>query len=210
MAPITDPSLPPCALNAASERTTACRQPLRNANGRRLLPTSCSPLKQIARVSREGARGESTKRCGQRAGLPQSTLRAPTVAAAPSSNLQLLALKSLQPWPQLWPDARSKLLQPSAPRRPLRASQAEQLRARRPPAKPKRARPPQSSAAKLWAQASAAATFSTRSSGSARLALAINSLQPSPELSSGHSQPSTPCRPAQASSQAPASPYEAV
>ena len=71
-----------------------------------------------------------------------------------------LALKLLQHWPQLWPNARSKSLQPSAPRRPLRASQAEQLRARRPLAKPKRARPPQSSAAKLWAQASAAATFS--------------------------------------------------
>ena len=70
-----------------------------------------------------------------------------------------LALKLLQRWPQLWPNARSKSLQPSAPRRPLRASQAEQLRARRPLAKPKRARPPQSSAAKLWAQASAAATF---------------------------------------------------
>ena len=60
-----------------------------------------------------------------------------------------LALKLLQRWPQLWPNARSKSLQPSAPRRPLRASQAEQLRARRPLAKPKRARPPQSSAAKL-------------------------------------------------------------
>ena len=70
-----------------------------------------------------------------------------------------LALKLLQRWPQLWPNARSESLQPSAPRRPLRASQAEQLRARRPLAKPKRARPPQSSAAKLWAQASAAATF---------------------------------------------------
>ena len=73
-----------------------------------------------------------------------------------------LALKLLQRWPQLWPNARSKSLQPSALRRPLRASQAEQPRARRPLAKPKRARPPQSSAAKLWAQASAAATF-TRS-----------------------------------------------
>ena len=70
-----------------------------------------------------------------------------------------LALKLLQRWPQLWPNARSKSLQPSAPRRPLRASQAEQLRTQRPLAKPKRARPPQSSAAKLWAQASAAATF---------------------------------------------------
>ena len=30
-----------------------------------------------------------------------------------------LALKLLQRWPQLWPNARSKSLQPSAPRRPL-------------------------------------------------------------------------------------------
>ena len=106
------------------------------------LPASVADLKQIARASppfHKGARGESTKRRGQRA----------------SSN-QLLALTSLQPWPQLGPNARSKSLQPSAPRRPL---QAEQLRARRPLAKPKRARPPQSSAVKLWAQASAVATF---------------------------------------------------
>ena len=57
------------------------------------------------------------------------------------------------------PNARSESLQPSAPRWPLRASQAKQLRARRPVAKPKRARPPQPRAVKLWAQASAAATF---------------------------------------------------
>ena len=104
-----------------------------------------------------------------------ASARPPTVAAAPSSNLELVALKSLQPWPQLWPDARSKLLQPSAPRRPLRASQAEQLRARRPLAKPSaRDRPslaqrsfglrpvqPQLSRGKRFCD-------STRSSGSAR------------------------------------------
>ena len=184
MAPITDPSLPPCALNAASERTTACRQPLRNANGRRLLTTSCSPLKQIARASHEGARGD----------FKQGTY------------LQLLALKSLQPWPQLWPDACSKLVQPSAPRRPLRAPQAEQLRVRRPLAKPKRARPPQSSAAKLWAQASAAATFTRQTF------LRLDSLQRQRSASASDQIAAalTPCRPAQASSQAPASPYEAV
>ena len=44
--------------------------------------------------------------------------RAPTVASAPSSN-QLLALESLQPWPQLGPNARSKSLQPLAARRPF-------------------------------------------------------------------------------------------
>ena len=101
-------------------------------------------------------RCESAKQRGQRLRL---------FALKPSQNKDAnfkclrLALKLLQRWPQLWPNARSKSLQPSAPRRPLRASQAEQLRARRPLAKPKRARPPQSSAAKLWAQASAAATF---------------------------------------------------
>ena len=31
------------------------------------------PLKQIARASREGARGESTKRCGQRAGAEHTS-----------------------------------------------------------------------------------------------------------------------------------------
>ena len=143
MAPITDPSLPPCTSNAA-ERTTACCQPLS--------PTSRSPAPP---PFYEGAHGESIRQRGHARDCPRAKLWAPTVAAAPSSN-QLLALKSLQPWPQLGPNARSKLLQPSAPRRPL---QAEQLRARRPLAKPKRAQPPQSSAVKLWAQASAAATF---------------------------------------------------
>ena len=101
-------------------------------------------------------RCESAKQRGRRLRL---------FALTPSQNKDAnfkclrLALKLLQRWPQLWPNACSKSLQPSAPRRPLRASQAEQLRARRPLAKPKRARPPQSSAAKLWAQASAAATF---------------------------------------------------
>ena len=96
MAPITDPSLPPCALNAASERTTACRQPLRNANGRRLLPR----LKQIARASREGARGESTKRCGQRAApnrrscaFKQSGTRSVEIAAALASTMARRSLK---------------------------------------------------------------------------------------------------------------------
>ena len=140
MAPITDPSLPPCTSNAA-ERTTA------------LLSASVADLKQIARASPPFLR-RSPRRVDQ-ATRPARALWAPTVAAAPSSN-QLLALKSLQPWPQLGPNARSKSLQPSAPRRPL---QEEQLRARRPLAKPKRPRPRQSSAVKLWPQASAAATF---------------------------------------------------
>ena len=58
MAPITDPSLPPCASNAA-ERTTA----------------SVADLTQIARAPPpfyEGAHGESIRQRGQRARLPQS------------------------------------------------------------------------------------------------------------------------------------------
>ena len=68
MAPITDPLLPPCALNAASERTTivASLCATQTADG------CCVPLKQIARASREGAR-ESTKRCGQRAGAEHTS-----------------------------------------------------------------------------------------------------------------------------------------
>ena len=145
MAPITDPSLPPCTSNAA-ERTTACCQPL--------LPTSSrSPARRLLSTKEPAASRPSDAASAR--DCPRAKLWAPTVAAAPSSN-QLLALKSLQPWPQLGPNARSKSLQPSAPRRHF---QAEQLRARRPLAKPKRTRPPQSSAVKLWAQASAAATF---------------------------------------------------
>ena len=201
MAPITDPSLPPCALNAASERTTACRQPLRNANGRRLLPR----LKQIARASREGARGESTKRCGQRAApnrrscaFKQSGTRSVEIAAALASTM---ARRSLKVVAAVGPSPAFASVTSRAAPRAKTACEA------------KRARPPQSSAAKLWAQASAAATFARQTLlrlNSLQRQRSAKSLQPSLELSSGHSQPSTPCRPAQASSQAPASPYEAV
>ena len=158
MAPITEPSLPPCTSNAA-ERTTACCQPL--------LPTSStSPARRLLSTKEPAASRPSDAASAR--DCPGAKLWAPTVAAAPSSN-QLLALKSLQPWPQLGPNARSKSLQPSAPRRPF---QAEQLRAQRPLAKPKRARLFQSSAVKLWAQASAAATFTRQT------LLRLNLLQP--------------------------------
>ena len=142
----------------------APRRPL--AKPKRARPPQSSAAKLWAQASAaatftrppfyKGARGESTKRRGQR--VVQSKALSPnrrSCAFKRGTCLQLLALKSLQPWP----NARSKSLQPSAPRWPLRASQAKQLRARRPVAKPKRARPPQSRAVKLWAQASAAATF---------------------------------------------------
>ena len=83
--------------------------------------------------------------------------------------------------------------------------------ARKAVATSKRARPPQSSGVKLWAQASAAATFtkrfchSTRSSCSARLALAIKSLQPSPELSSASFRRRSPRRVDQQRAQLPQS-----
>ena len=128
---------------------------------RAALPTQPANRRRLFLCSYEGAaRGESTKQRGQRARLPQS--KAPAVAAAPSSAfkrrmyLQLPAMKSLQPWPSLWPNAAcSKSLQPSAPRRSLQASSraASRLRAKTPSR--------QSSAVKLWAQAGAAATFTS-------------------------------------------------
>ena len=150
--------------SASQAEQLRARRPV--AKPKRARPPQSSAAKLWAQASAtrppfyKGARGESTKRRGQR--VPQSKALSPnrrSCAFKRGTYLQLLALKSLQPWPQLWPNARSKSLQPSAPRWPLRASQAKQLRARRPVAKPKRARPPQSRAVKLWAQASAAATF---------------------------------------------------
>ena len=153
---------------ASQAEQLRARRPL--AKPKRARPPQSSAAKLWAQASAaatftrppfyKGARGESTKRRGQR--VPQSKALSPnrrSCAFKRGTCLQLLALKLLQPWPQLWPNARSKSLQASAPRWPLRASQAKQLRARRPVAKPKRARPPQSRAVKLWAQASAAATF---------------------------------------------------
>ena len=103
-------------------------------------------------------------------------------------------MKSLQPWPQLWPNAWT--LQPAA----LAAATES------PTQHGQRVRLPQSSAVKLLAQA--VATFkrrATRSSCSAWLARAMKSLQPWPEprpcsRQNRYSQPSTPRRPAQASS----------
>ena len=162
------PSAPRRPLRASQAEQLRARRPL--AKPKRARPPQSSAAKLWAQASAaatftrppfyKGARGESTKRRGQR--VVQSKALSPnrrSCAFKRGTYLQLLALKSLQPWPQLWPNARSKSLQPSAPRWPLRASQAKQLRARRPVAKPKRARPPQSRAVKLWAQASAAATF---------------------------------------------------
>ena len=208
------PSAPRRPLRASQAEQLRARRPL--AKPKRARPPQSSAAKLWAQASAaatftrppfyKGARGER---------VPQSKALSPnrrSCAFKRGTYLQLLALKSLQPWPQLWPNARSKSLQPSAPRGPLRASQAKQLRARRPVAKPKRARPPQSRAVKLWAQASAAATFTRQTLLRLNLlqlrpALAIKSRQPSPELSaaacsrrSRRSQPSTPCRPAQASS----------
>ena len=145
--PLIDPSLPPCAA-----------LPTQPASGQRLVASLCAASKWPSARRRTLAR------------LPQSKALSSnrrSCALERGTYLQLLALKSLQPWPQLRPNARSKLLQPSAPRRP----QAEQLRARRPHAKPKRAQPFQSSAVKLWAQASAAATFMRQT------LLQLNSLQ---------------------------------
>ena len=113
-----------CASNAASEQTTACRQPLRFPDGSS--PTSLAfeadrpRVASILRSYEGAARGESTKQRGQRARLPQSKALGSnrrSCAFKRRMHLQLLAIKSLQPWPPLWPNARSKSLQPSAPHR---------------------------------------------------------------------------------------------
>ena len=159
------------------------------------------------------ARGESTEQHGQRARLPQSKALSSnrrSCAFKRRMYLQLLAMKSLQPWPPLWPNACSKSLQPSAPRRSLQASSraALRLRAKTPCEAKHRDR---SSAAKLWAQAGAAATVINVSATQLDPAAALDqrqrkSLQPSPELSpaaaSGEIAAASvnPRRPAQASS----------
>ena len=154
------PSAPRRPLRASQAEQLRARRPL--AKPKRARPPQSSAAKLWAQASAaatftrppfyKGARGESTKRRGQL--VPQSKALSPnrrSCAFKRGTYLQLLALKSLQPWPQLWPNARSKSLQPSAPRWPSRVSQAKQLRARRPVAKPQRPRPPQSRAVKLWA-----------------------------------------------------------
>ena len=131
------------------------------ANGRQLV----AELLLAFEAAKETAASRPSD--GQRARLPQSKALGSnrrSCALKRGTYLQLLAFKSLRPWPQLWPHARSKSLQPSAPCRP------KQLRTR-PLAKPKRAKPFQSSAVKLWAQASAAATFTRQT------LLRLNSLQ---------------------------------
>ena len=110
--PLTDPSLPPCAA-----------LPTQPASGQRLVASLCAASKRpSARCrplaclrSRSPARRILSARDCRRAKL-WSNRR--SCALKRRTYLQLLALKSLQPWPQLWPNARSKSLQPSAPRRP--------------------------------------------------------------------------------------------
>ena len=135
------PALWPSTLAMKSQKPCSERWPLTAplTQPRAALPTQPANRRRLFLCSYEGAaRGESTKQRGQRARLPQS--KAPAVAAAPSSAvkrrmyLQLLATKSLQPWPSLWQNACSKSLQPSAPRRSLQASSraASRLRAKTP------------------------------------------------------------------------------
>ena len=225
------PSAPRRPLRASQAEQLRARRPL--AKPKRARPPQSSAAKLWAQASAaatftrspfyKGAHGESTKRRGQR--VPQSKALSPnrrSCAFKRGTYLQLLALKSLQPWPQLWPNARSKSLQPSAPRWPLRASQAKQPRVRRPVAKPKRARPPQSRAVKLWAQASAAATFTRQIAPAAaldqrwRLNRCSLHLNYPPPLARGEVVAASRRllaglrKPQAAASQAPAFPYEAV
>ena len=141
--PLTDPSLPPCAA-----------LPTQPANGRRLVASLCAtqPARgrrlvadllllafeadrsRVAFFLRRSPRGIDQ---GQRARLPEQSFG---LQAAPSSEYRVeiaAALASTM--------AQCLLKVVTAARRPL--------------AKPKRVRPPQCSAVKLWAQASAAANF---------------------------------------------------
>ena len=180
-----------CASNAASEQRRLVASLCASPTARRR-PLAClrsrSPARRrsVLRFYEGAARGESTKQHGQRARLPQSKALSSnrrSCAFKRGMYLQLLAMKSLQPWPPLWPDARSKSLQPSAPRRSLQASSraASRLRAKTPCEAKHRDR---SSAAKLWAQAGAAATLINVSATQLDPRPAQRkSLQPLPELS---------------------------
>ena len=186
-----------------SQRTeTVCRQPLRFPDGSS--PTSCSPSKQIARASppfcvftkAQPAASQPSNMASAR--LPQSKALSSnrhSCAFKRRMYLQLLAMKSLQPWPPLWPNARSK--------------SSRRLRRAKTPCEAKHR--DRSSAAKLWAQAGAAATFINVSATQLDPAAALDqrqrkSLQPLPELSpaaaSGEIAAASvnPRRPAQASS----------
>ena len=159
--PLTDPSLPPGARasNAANKRTTACRQPLRNAASKR--PTARRQIAfevdrlRVASFLRRSPRQVDQVTWPERATVPEQGFGLqPSQLRLPAKNyLQFLALKSLQPWPQLWPNALKVV-----------TAVGQSSSVRRPPAKPKRVM-------KLWAHASAAANFT-------RLTLLqLNSLQ---------------------------------
>ena len=115
--------------HAASERTTACCQPLcSQQTAVSSLPNCCSPSKQRRKLRRVDQVTASARDC-RRAKLLGSNRR--SCALKRGTYLQLLAFKSLRPWPQLWPHARSKSLQPSAPRPPApRAKTACEAQAR--------------------------------------------------------------------------------
>ena len=176
------------------------RAPTQPASGQRLvaslcsqqtavssLPTSCLPSKQIACASHPFPARD----------CPRAKLwsNRRSCALKRRTYLQLLALKSLQPWPQLWPIAQS-----CYSRRPLAGLKQTRRACVVPSARNFGFKPVlQLSRGKRFCD-------SARSSCSARLALARKSLQPSLELSSAacprrncHSQPSTPRRPARAS-----------
>ena len=104
-------------------RPLRCASTQRADNG--LLPASVQPAngRQLVaelllafKAAKETAASRPSD--GQRARLPQSKALGSnrrSCALKRGTYLQLLAFKSLRPWPQLWPHARSKSLQPSAP-----------------------------------------------------------------------------------------------
>ena len=142
--PITDPSLPP--------RTTACCQPLRNAASKR--PTArCRPQAGRPRVASFLRRSPRRVDHGQRARLPQSKALGSnrrSCAKQPTPSVELAAaLASTRAQRSL------KVVTAVGPSPGFASRAAPRART----ACEFQARATQSSAAKLWAQASAAATF---------------------------------------------------
>ena len=123
--PLTDPS-PPCAALPRSQRADNGLLPAS------VQPANCRQLVAALLLAFEAAKETAASRPsdGQRARLPQSKALGSnrrSCALKRGTHLQLLAFKSLRPWPQLWPHTRSKSLQPSAPRPPKSARNRSSL-----------------------------------------------------------------------------------
>ena len=142
----------PLTAPSAQPRAALPTQP---ANGQRLVASLCaSPTARCRPLYEGAAAAQATRPARATAPLQPSQLRlqARNVSANPSEEIAALASTMARRYSRR---LRAGLCKPQAEQ--LRVSVRRPLR--RPLAKPKRARPPQSSAVKLWAQAGAAATF---------------------------------------------------